>query len=160
MRPSNKELKLTKPSIMELRSLTLCSADLTAVRIAKAMLRRLAQRGQAWPPRRHGAVWRILTFVAGLALVLAADATVATRRVQTIRALLRRGMTGPEVIRAVGPWAGLIEAPGCFTEPAADCRHIRLATRGPLLAAYVIDVVMDAGSRVDRIEQAGPTWAL
>jgi hypothetical protein len=27
MRPSNKELKLTKPSMMELRSLTLCSTD-------------------------------------------------------------------------------------------------------------------------------------
>jgi hypothetical protein len=28
-RPQNKELKLTKPSIMKLRSLTLCSTDLT-----------------------------------------------------------------------------------------------------------------------------------
>jgi hypothetical protein len=124
------------------------------------MLRRLAPRRQAHRSGRRGLVWRILTVVAGVGLVFAADAVVVTRRVQAIRALLRRGMTGPEVIMAVGPWAGAIDAPGCIAEPAAQCRHIRLASRGPLLAAYVIDIYMDPGGRFDRIEQAGPSWAL
>jgi hypothetical protein len=125
------------------------------------MLRQMAPRRQAQPPSRQGLVWRVvLTFLAAVALLLAFDAMVVARQVQAIRALLRRGMTGPEVIRAVGPWAGAIDAPGCIAEPAAQCRRIRLANRGPFLAAYIIEIRMDSGGRLDRIEQAGPSWGL
>ncbi len=41
--PSNKELKLTKPSIMELRSLTLCWADRWEIHVTTVR-----------PPGAHG----------------------------------------------------------------------------------------------------------
>jgi len=119
------------------------------------MLRHLAPRRRS-PP---SPIRLVLASVGGLAILVVGDVMVVTRRVEVIRALVRPGMTGPEVIRAVGPWSGAIDAPGCIAEPATECRHIRLATRGPLLASYVIDIWMGGRATVDRIERTGPRWA-
>jgi hypothetical protein len=95
---------------------------------------------------------------AGIALVFVADALVAARRAQIVEALLRRGMTGPEAVRAVGAWTSLLEAPGCIVEPALACRHIRLAVRGPLVATLVFDVRMDSQGRLEQVTQSVETW--
>ncbi len=97
--------------------------------------------------------------VAGVAITFVCDALVATRRAQMIQALLRPGMLPREVVMAIGPRASVLDAQGCMGDATPNCRHIRLAVRGLLVATYTFEAVMGPDGRVSSILQRGPIWA-
>jgi hypothetical protein len=116
------------------------------------------RRGRASPATPLTIAKRVASVLAAILLFAVADASVATPRAQMIQALVRPGMTPRQVVQAVGSRSGLLETQDCLAEPPADCRVIRMAVRGPLLASYVLEAVMGSDGRLERVIQTGPTW--
>ncbi len=98
----------------------------------------------------------VVALVAALLLLVLADAAVATRRAELVRASVRPEMTSAEVVQAVASRASLLMAQDCPGEAPADCRAIRIAVRGPFLASYILVVTMGPDGRVNRVTQTGP----